>query len=527
MKIHVDPNALLQHLQEDLRQFTGKDHLVAQPHEIAADILLASILKKYEPDGVSAEAAEKAITKFLDVNTRSAQFQLLLNTSNEDEFVGLVKDEIYRFWYRDGVTPIVDDAMTIFLKGGVGPGAAVDADGCDIYTKIFAGTLTGSRNTWAWWWNCTDRIKSWRMAMNKRQDLGLRNGVTNVSKVSIASKTADIGRTFFVQPAVSLWGQKGVSALIEERLVELWGLDLRNQEACNQLLAREGSLSQKFATIDSTSASDTISMELCARILPAHMYKMLCFFRCSHTAVPGKGRVRLGMMSEMGNGFNFALQIVIFGALIRATYRQAGVKPGLAGQPNSTWGVYGDDMVVLSTMSRRVLNYMELCGFMPNRGKTYVEGRFRESCGADFIDGIFVRGVYIKRLKTNEHLYVAINSLLHWSAQHEIPLPTAVRYLRRHLKGHMYLVPIEENADAGVRIPSSLLKPGLSPESQHADTQGCRRYWARRALTKRIVLAFDGSCIASDPVERSRPLGFSPDGWYLTGLSGADRKSVV
>lgn len=521
MGIHVDTNALLNCLTNDLSPFLGKDPLVAQPHEIASDILLGTLLKKYEPKGVSEAASTAAVAKFLEINKRSLGFKLNPNTSNEEEFLGLLKDELYRFWYIDAETALVDSSADIFHEGGVGPGAAAEGDGCDFYTKVFAGTLAGSRDTWAWWWDNTDRDIRWRAAMNRRTELGLRNAVRSHSTVSVAPKTADIGRTFFTQPAVSLWGQKGVGSLIERRLRQLYNLDLTKQEGVNQLMAQEGSFSQKFATIDSTSASDTISREgLCREILPKHMFKMLDFFRCKSVQIPGKGRVRLGMMSEMGNGFNFPLQTLIFSCVIRATYRQAGLKPAMCGDLASpgAWGVYGDDMIVVGHLAPRVLRYMELCGFLPNRSKTYVEGRFRESCGADFIDGTFVRGVYIKRLRSNEHLYVTINSLLAWSAQHEIALRQTLRFLRSHIKGHAYMVPLDEDAAAGMKIPSALLKEKLSPP----DSMGFRKYWARVPLTRAISLTLDG---IQDADGQRLPENFS--GLMLVGLRGDIRSNRI
>jgi len=59
--------------------------------------------------------------------------------------------------------------------------------------------------------------------------------------------------------------------------------------------------------------------------------------------------------------------------------------------------VYGDDLIVPVDYVRSVIDVLELLGFKVNTGKSFWNGKFRESCGGDYYDGEDVTPVRVRR----------------------------------------------------------------------------------------------------------------------------------
>jgi len=124
----------------------------------------------------------------------------------------------------------------------------------------------------------------------------------------------------------------------------------------------------------------------------------------------------------------------------------------------------------------RVCHYLGKLGFSINASKSFSQGPFRESCGADWLYGQPVRPIYIRKLDGPQDALVAINQLNEWSAYTGIPLRNSVRYLLDELPRRYQLpVPFAENMDSGVRVPLALCRPKV-------DQNGSYKYrtWSRR-----------------------------------------------
>jgi hypothetical protein len=59
--------------------------------------------------------------------------------------------------------------------------------------------------------------------------------------------------------------------------------------------------------------------------------------------------------------------------------------------------VYGDDIIVPVDYVASVIRHLELFGFKVNTGKSFWTGKFRESCGKEFYDGL---SVSVQRVRT-------------------------------------------------------------------------------------------------------------------------------
>ena len=206
--------------------------------------------------------------------------------------------------------------------------------------------------------------------------------LTDYNKIVFVPKTAKVLRTIAVEPLFNGYLQKGVDEFMRKRLKHV-GLNLDDQSR-NQEMAREGSLpgDDPYVTIDLSSASDSISIELCRYVLPDSWFDLLNHVRSSSYLIDGVLQP-YHKFTTMGNGFCFPLETLIFASLCVAAYDESAIA--------HDFSVYGDDIIVRQSVAARVLELLKICGFRANPKKTFLSGPFRESCGADWFSGMDVR----------------------------------------------------------------------------------------------------------------------------------------
>lgn len=266
--------------------------------------------------------------------------------------------------------------------------------------------------------------------------------VVDGNRVTTVPKSFDTDRTIAIEPLLNVFLQLGVDRVIRARLKARWKYDLDDQEP-NQLLALEGSISDLFATIDLKAASDSISLKICELLLPPAWFSLLLDLRSPKGEIDGHEHT-YEKISSMGNGFTFALESLIFGAIARLAIRRTkSVKKS---------AVYGDDLIVPSTAYPYLKEVLELCGFNINVSKSFADGPFRESCGADFFHGFNVRPVFLKRrLRTVRDLFYIHNALwqleerLHWTWCVDLSKTLALirKYIPKNIQEQYYGPPGE------------------------------------------------------------------------------------
>lgn len=218
-------------------------------------------------------------------------------------------------------------------------------------------------------------------------------------KLAFVPKSAKTNRAIVVEPVLNTFLQAGIGEFMAKRLLK-YGVDIRDQ-GLNAQMARAGSIDGLIATIDLSSASDTISRELVKFLLPEEWYSLLNAARTS-TVVYKKTVIPLQKFSSMGNGFTFPLETLIFWAL---TYSSCTTE-GLA---EAAVGSYGDDIFCPSRDALSVIRTLNLCGFTVNSEKSFWTGPFRESCGHDYYKGFDIRPVYVKHRVAVADLFVLHN----------------------------------------------------------------------------------------------------------------------
>jgi hypothetical protein len=465
--------------------------------------LSRDVIRKWIPSQTD-DIDKASFESFLKANEECSSWQPVFEQEIDYVLFGEIRRVLDFFFHPQG-SMLFSSYFDFLGKGRVGPGAAVGARGNSLYAKLFSSTLTATSSNlyrtykeFVEWFPFFDEAEAHRSSEYGDCKLTLH------SRCSFVPKTSKSSRMICVEPSVNMFCQLGLATLLEERLKSYFNVDLATQPAVNRELARIGSLDGSFSTIDLSSASDRISLNLCKALLPSWVFDTLLELRSPYTRY-GDTSVKLHMLSTMGNGFTFPMQTIIFSACIVAAYNVLGIPL------DGTWSCFGDDIICTKLAFNTVIRCLRMIGCKINSDKTFNEGPFRESCGADWFYGQPARSVFVKKLSSPHDILVAINSLNAWSAYTGIGLYNTVQLLISWLPRRFRLpVPAEENPDSGICVPSTLLK-GL-----RRDKNASVIYRRFRVSPKSISIG-DGYIRVPRCVKK---LSYNPCGLYVSFLFG-------
>ncbi len=228
------------------------------------------------------------------------------------------------------------------------------------------------------------------------------------NRVISVPKNAKTNRIIAVEPALNLFFQKGVGAMIRQRLSK-WNVDLRDQSR-NAVLAKQGSLTGSLATVDFSAASDTISYQLVLDLLPFNWFQVLDILRSPRGYIKDNDSLIVyEKFSSMGNGYTFELESLIFWALAKS------VVP--SDHPNyDDISVYGDDVIIPSEYVGLYTEVCNHCGFSVNEKKSFSDSNFRESCGSYWWNGQNIKPIYFRKyFSTIQSVVSAHNRIIDYS----------------------------------------------------------------------------------------------------------------
>lgn len=478
--MHFCASDFITELDADLASAGWDGCLVPYPGETKRNFTLShlrrAVLKKYVPNatGTTRDGDSAALKKFLAANERCRDWTPgyhLLNEA-ETEVIGEVKSLLWDFFNPRGLPLLTLGEISQGFN--VGPGASIGCEGTDFYTKLSTSTLTATSASLVDYYQHTFRNTCLWGAQESLRHKVMGERIVSGNKLSFVPKYADISRVICTEPLLNMVFQKGIERLMLRRLRQVFGIDLVSQQLINRRLARVGALTGSFATIDLESASDTISMALCKELLPPEALRWFLAVRSPITRIPGGDDVELHMISSMGNATTFPLQTAIFSAITLAVYKVLGLRlkkrdnrarftPSFVFRdmtrtlPN--FAVNGDDIICMSQAYGLVVKILSWCGFVINEGKSFSNGPFRESCGADYFGSTNVRGAYIKHVRDVCDVFTAINKLNSWSVQHAVPLPRSIGYLMKLVrKTDIRHIPWHESDDSGLKVPLAFAK---------------------------------------------------------------------
>jgi hypothetical protein len=167
-----------------------------------------------------------------------------------------------------------------------------------------------------------------------------------------------------------------------------------HDQSQNQTYAHIGSIDGKFATLDLSAASDSITATDLA-LFPNRFVSKMVEVLPTHFEYEGKIR-RLESAATMGNSVTFWLESVLFAGIALAGVRFYN---RFSGATDETISVYGDDIIVPTDAASTVIEFLEELGFVVNHDKSFFDPdmRYRESCGEEYLDGVCVSSIYFPR----------------------------------------------------------------------------------------------------------------------------------
>jgi hypothetical protein len=212
-----------------------------------------------------------------------------------------------------------------------------------------------------------------------------------VSRWVSVPKNVQKRRSIAAEPTVNAFLQQAVADLMRRALLTpLFSIDLEDQQL-NRDLALEGSISRDYATIDLSSASDSIGCTLVSDIVKHPFLRMLLWCTRTKRMDVGGKVIDLKKFCSMGSAVCFPLECLIFRSLILLAEHVSGCVPRQS-------GVYGDDLIVHESIYSTLLDILSRAGFTVNSNKTFPPySPFKESCGGEYYAGVEVPVLRLSR----------------------------------------------------------------------------------------------------------------------------------
>lgn len=277
------------------------------------------------------------------------------------------------------------------------------------------------------------------------------NKLRDAVKVEAVPKSFKAARIIAKEPPFSAFALQAIAKGLY-RSMERNGyckfVDIHDQ-TYNQDLSEEGSISGKYATIDLSSASDSICESLAYDIIPLDIMKDVDEYRCAYLSV-GKERRVSQIFSTSGSPITFVMESAIFCAIAL----EVGLMVhNVTGIRCLSPRIYGDDMVVDDRICETVVDVLSVLGFRPNASKTFFGksplGYYRESCGEEWLNGMPMHTLYYPRnpIAANANGIAALCELQHkffpnWKLR--MFLSSVVLALEPRMTAHPYGEPCDD-----------------------------------------------------------------------------------
>lgn len=329
--------------------------------EFREDYLITSILSKYPFLDVSIDREAEAIKKFLQAEEQCAEANLRLKESyaGGNKHHQWLSEILYLAQRKIGnlLPEFSWEAALPFC--GFGPGSSLTLNRAhgDAYYKfgnLMPTTTAGNAGIAGW---VISTIPAWQnhVFFNDTTPGALK--IVPGNRITTVPKNAKTDRIIAVEPDLNMFVQKGIGGMIRRSLKRV-GVNLDSQEK-NQDLAFLGSVHDDLATIDLSSASDTVCTELVEMLLPPDWVDAILSCRCKQGTLPDGTVLTYQKVSSMGNGFTFELESLIFWALCSAVIDSRG-------EVDRRLAVYGDDIVINKRCVPDLSTVLSYCGFTFN-----------------------------------------------------------------------------------------------------------------------------------------------------------------
>ncbi|DAD51483.1 TPA_asm: RNA-directed RNA polymerase [ssRNA phage Esthiorhiza.4_8] len=226
------------------------------------------------------------------------------------------------------------------------------------------------------------------------------------SKLAVVPKTHKGPRIIASEPTANQWIQQGLEDFLLDGYKKSYiGTSINiSDQTQNQQMARIASFGGS-ATIDLSAASDRLTcyvVERAFRKRPDILSAMMaCRTPLLSNAIDKKHPklLKLKKFAMMGSALTFPVQSFVFYCIsVAAVLWTRGLQVTVDNirQVGVEVTVYGDDIIVPVDSCKVLVESLTSLALKVNSGKSFWTGKFRESCGTDWYDGVDVTPSYIR-----------------------------------------------------------------------------------------------------------------------------------
>lgn len=240
-------------------------------------------------------------------------------------------------------------------------------------------------------------------------------------KVVFVPKTQSAPRVIAMEPSHVQYMQQSVKdymySVLENHPLTRHSVRFTDQSV-NQRLAYRSSKNKRLATLDLKDASDRVHLHIVQRIFKnSGLLEYLEDARSLHATLPNNINLVLTKYASMGSALCFPVEACVFYTLIlSAMHMLDGQRPSSRSikRYSRKIDIYGDDIIVPVEYADVVTNYLESYALKVNTHKSFRNSLFRESCGADYFNGVDVKPVYARELPPSGSSKWEASHLMSW-----------------------------------------------------------------------------------------------------------------
>jgi len=243
-------------------------------------------------------------------------------------------------------------------------------------------------------------------------------------RVAFVPKTQKAPRVIAIEPSHVMYMQQSVKDYMYKTLEEhsLTRNSIRfTDQSVNQKRAYTSSKDRRAATLDLKDASDRVHLHLVQRIFKTSgLLHYLEDARSLHATLPDDRNVVLTKYASQGSALCFPVEACVFYTLVLAAMHMVdSVRPSSQSikKYSRSIDIYGDDIIVPTDYAETVVRYLESYALKVNVNKSFWNSLFRESCGADYYNGVSVRPVYARRVPPDSARNWLPEDIMSWNAK--------------------------------------------------------------------------------------------------------------
>lgn len=264
-------------------------------------------------------------------------------------------------------------------------------------------------------------------------------GVDRTNQYATVPKNWKKKRTISYEPIALQYFQQGIRDDLYYHLErdEWWSKRVKfSDQSRSRELARISSLSGSYATIDLSSASDSVTLDLVKRIFGnTELARWLIATRSTGTRCTTETIEDVKKFAPMGSALCFPVQTMVFILISELAIRDSMLDCDIY----HNCIVYGDDIIVPSFATDKLVEYLTLLGFSVNTEKSFSVGWFREACGMEAWAGHDVTPIRYKRLFESGYINGTSDPLCFEDVSRVINLTNSLEFLGAHSSSRIVL----------------------------------------------------------------------------------------